>query len=77
MRLFAGLLLGCSLWAQTVDRPRARPIPAASKNLKTGPDVGAKVPAFSLADQAGRERTLASLTGKKGLLLYFVRSADW
>ena len=77
MRLFAGLLVLGSLWAQTVDRPRARPIPAASKNLKTGPDVGAKVPEFTLADQAGRQRTLSSLRGKNGLLLYFVRSADW
>ena len=77
MRLFAGLLLIGSLCAQTVDRPRARPIPAASKNIKTGPEVGAKVPEFTLADQAGRNRTLASLSGKNGLLLYFVRSADW
>ncbi len=77
MRLFAGLLLLGSLWAQTVDRPRARPIPAAAKNLKSGPDVGVKVPVFKLVDQAGRNRTLASLMGKKGVLLYFVRSADW
>ena len=77
MKLFAGLLVLGSLLAQTVDRPRARPIPAASKNLKTGPDVGAKVPEFTLADQAGRQRTLSSLRGKNGLLLYFVRSADW
>ncbi len=77
MRLFAGLLVLGSLWAQTVDRPRARPIPAASKNLKTGPDVGAKVPEFALPDQAGRSQSLTSLSGKNGLLLYFVRSADW
>lgn len=78
MRIIASLVcLSALCFAQVVDRPRARPIPAAAKNLKTGPDVGAKVPAFSLTDQTGRQRTLASLRGKKGLLLYFVRSADW
>lgn len=39
--------------------------------------VGAKAPDFTLPDQAGRSRTLASLMGRNGLLLYFVRSADW
>jgi peroxiredoxin len=39
--------------------------------------VGGKAPDFALPDQSGRSWTLASLTGKNGLLLYFVRSADW
>jgi hypothetical protein len=78
MKIIASLVwLSAVAWAQSVDRPRVRPIPAAGKNLKTGPEVGASVPAFSLADQAGRNRTLESLSGKNGLLLYFVRSADW
>ena len=62
---------------QAADRPRVRPLPAASKDLKTGPEPGAKVPGFTLPDQQGRARTLASITGRNGLLLYFVRSADW
>lgn len=45
--------------------------------MKTGPAVGAAVPAFTLPDQQGRPRSLKSLTGKRGLMLYFVRSADW
>ncbi len=43
----------------------------------TGPAVGQPIPAFSATDQTGRTRTLADLTGKKGLVLLFVRSADW
>lgn len=42
-----------------------------------GPQAGDKVPAFSLPDQQGRTRTLASLMGPKGLVLVFNRSADW
>jgi hypothetical protein len=43
----------------------------------TGPGKGERVPGFTLPDQTGAQRTLASLMGKKGLMLYFVRSADW
>jgi hypothetical protein len=32
---------------------------------------------FTLPDQHGRSRTLASLMGPKGLMLVFYRSADW
>ena len=42
-----------------------------------GPQVGAKVPEFSLPDQTGTVRTLQSLMGPKGLMLLFYRSADW
>lgn len=78
MKGFAALIAAAfCLSAQNSERPRPRPLPPASKDLKTGPEVGAKVPNFTLPDQTGRKRTLASLTGKNGLLLYFVRSADW
>ncbi len=42
-----------------------------------GPAVGASVPAFQLPDQNGQTRDLRSLTGPKGLMLVFFRSADW
>ena len=42
-----------------------------------GPQVGEKVPPFTLQDQHGDPRTLASLMGPKGLVLVFSRSADW
>ena len=42
-----------------------------------GPQVGQALPAFSLEDQHGASRDLASLTGPKGLVLVFFRSADW
>jgi len=44
---------------------------------KLGPQVGDRVPDFSLTDQHGQSRTLASLVGPKGAMLVFYRSADW
>jgi peroxiredoxin len=44
---------------------------------KLGPQVGARVPDFTLSDQNGQQRSLKSLTGPKGLMLVFSRSADW
>ncbi|MBL0158714.1 MAG: redoxin domain-containing protein [Bryobacterales bacterium] len=49
----------------------------AAPPTPSGPAVGQPIPAFSATDQAGRTRTLADLAGKKGLVLLFVRSADW
>ena len=44
---------------------------------KLGPQVGRRVPDFSLKDQTGKVRTLQSIMGPKGAMLLFVRSADW
>jgi hypothetical protein len=43
----------------------------------SGPEVGRRIPAFEARDQNGTTQTLASLRGPKGLVLLFVRSADW
>ena len=50
---------------------------AQSTAPRTGPDVGQKIPAFQASDQNGRVQTFDTLKGKKGLVLLFVRSADW
>jgi hypothetical protein len=42
-----------------------------------GPAVGSKMSGFSLKDQDGKTRTLASLLGPKGAVILFFRSADW
>ena len=44
---------------------------------KLGPQVGATVPDFSLADQHGKKWTLQSVMGPKGAMIVFYRSADW
>jgi len=50
---------------------------AAADKVPTGPNPGAMVPEFSAVDQTGRTRKLADLSGPKGLMLVFFRSADW
>jgi thiol-disulfide isomerase/thioredoxin len=42
-----------------------------------GLQPGAKAPSFTLQDQTGKTQNLSSLTGPKGLVLLFFRSADW
>ncbi|MCP5118437.1 MAG: hypothetical protein GY953_47100 [bacterium] len=66
----------CSLsFAQ--DRKRLRPVPKGDLNMKTGPAVGERIPHFEAVDQDGKRQTFDTLKGENGLVLMFVRSADW
>jgi hypothetical protein len=49
----------------------------SAATIKTGPATGSRIPDFTAVDQHGRSRNFASLRGPKGLVLMFVRSADW
>ncbi len=57
--------------------PQVTAADTAPDFTKLGPQAGEKVPDFTLPDQHGQTRTLASLMGPKGLVLVFNRSADW
>ena len=48
-----------------------------AQRIKTDPEVGQRVPAFSATDQNGRTQDLKSIMGPKGGMLVFFRSADW
>ena len=72
--LLSGLLVAL---CYADERPRLRPLPDLDKNVKTGPGVGARIPQFEASDQSGKTQTFESLRGPKGLVLLFVRSADW
>lgn len=48
-----------------------------NRNVASGIEIGERAPDFALRDQTGRVRSLHDLSGAKGLLLVFVRSADW
>ena len=67
--LLAGLLIQAPSIAQT---PRQK-----IDVSKLGPQVGERVPDFSLPDQNGKTQTLQSIMGPKGAMLVFIRSADW
>ena len=67
----------------TLDAEGAAPSQAAQSTRarvevsKLGPQVGERVPEFSLPDQTGRIRSLESVMGPRGAMLVFLRSADW
>jgi hypothetical protein len=56
---------------------QAQPPPPAIGTATLGPQVGAVVPPISGVDQFGKLQSLATLSGPKGLMLVFSRSADW
>lgn len=49
----------------------------ASISAPIGLEVGEKAPAFSAADQYGRQQSNETLQGPKGTILLFFRSVDW
>ena len=52
--------------------------PATPVDTSTiGPQVGARVPPLAGVDQFERAQTLDSISGPKGAMLVFFRSADW
>jgi cytochrome oxidase Cu insertion factor (SCO1/SenC/PrrC family) len=66
--LLAALLIQTAAMAQSPNRIDVS---------KLGPQVGERVPDFTLKDQNGKPRTLQSIMGPKGAMLVFYRSADW
>ena len=72
------LALLCGLTATILEaRQSSTPTRPKIDVSKLGPQVGERVPDFSLPDQNGATRTLQSIMGPKGALLVFIRSADW
>jgi len=69
-----GVVVGFLVRADAQQPAAQLPLPVVQK---LGPQVGARVPDFTLFDQAGQRRSLQSLMGPKGLMLVFSRSADW
>ena len=64
-------------WRHSVEPLQAQGTRAQIDVSKLGPQVGERVPDFRLFDQAGKERTLQSIMGRRGAMLVFVRSANW
>jgi hypothetical protein len=69
------LLLACHVTQLAVKAQT--PPPQKIDLSKLGPQVGERVPDFSLKDQNGKTWTLQSIMGAKGAMLVFLRSADW
>jgi len=65
-------VLGASLWGLFSWFERLQ-----NRNVSSGIALGQAAPDFSLPDQSGRARSLHDVSEPKGVLLVFVRSADW
>ena len=74
MKLFTISWPAVALIAGLLAQAPARPKVDVSK---LGPQVGERVPDFSLKDPDGKTWTLQSIMGPKGAMLVFFRSADW
>ncbi len=73
-------LLGPASWINIVHgepQGRTSTAPTLPDVQRVGPQVRSMVPGFTLSDQGGRQRSLRSLMGPKGLMLVFSRSVDW
>lgn len=75
-RILPILVIAATLEAGTSPAPAQPPAPAVDV-AALGPQVGTVVPPISGVDQFGTAQTLATLSGPKGLMLVFSRSADW
>ena len=67
-------LMAAAMVVPIIAQPQARQKIDVSK---LGPQVGERVPDFSLKDQNGKDWALKSIMGPKGAMLVFLRSADW
>jgi cytochrome oxidase Cu insertion factor (SCO1/SenC/PrrC family) len=77
---FIALAIAGPALAQQPPAPRpgsGQATPTVVNVQALGPQVGARIPDFTLVDQSGTPRTLRSLMGSKGLMLVLFRSADW
>ncbi len=72
--VMATLILGLT-WM--VYAPTSTPTRTRIDVSQLGPQVGERVPDFSLPDQNGQLHTLNSIMGPNGALLLFHRSASW
>jgi hypothetical protein len=80
MKLFWTIVFvaGTAIASLSPQQSAQPPAPTPQVDVqRLGPQVGDRVPDFTLQDQGGRSRTLQSLMGRNGLMLVFYRSADW
>ena len=71
--LLAAALLALPLGTSVRAQPARTPVEVHS----LGPQVGERVPDFSLPGQNGQVWTRDSIMGEQGAMIVFHRSADW
>jgi peroxiredoxin len=71
------LLLGLALATTVLVGAASTALAQVPAGMELGPKVGARAPAFSVTSTLGEMNTFDTLKGRRGLVLVFVRSADW
>jgi peroxiredoxin len=71
------MLMSLALVAPIVGGSATAVLAQVPAGMELGPKVGAKAPAFSVTSTSGEMKTFETLKGRRGLVLVFVRSADW
>ncbi len=74
MRMF---VLGLALAASALVGAASSAFAQVPVGMELGPKVGAKAPAFSVISSSSEMKSFETLKGRQGLVLVFVRSADW
>jgi len=76
--MFRSLFAAVLMLTPAAAIAQSAPLDAAEAAAEAfGPGVGETVPALDVVDASGAARSIADLSGEKGLVLYFNRSLDW
>lgn len=70
-------LFALPVFSQTYSKEFLTDIPAGSRGMVSGPEVGERIPDFEALNQHGDSVNLADVMGPNGAMVVFVRSADW
>ena len=70
-------LITCVVAAPAIAQNFLTDIPAGSRGMVSGPEIGERIPDFSAYDQNGNLVSLGDVMGPNGAMVVFHRSADW
>ena len=70
-------LFAFPIFSQTYSKEFLTDIPAGSRGMLSGPEVGERIPDFEALNQYGDLVSLADIMEPNGAMVVFVRSADW
>lgn len=70
-------LISSTLAASALAQNFLTDIPAGSRGMVSGPEIGERIPDFSAYDQNGNRVSLDDVMGPNGAMVVFHRSADW
>lgn len=70
-------LISSALAASAFAQNFLTDIPAGSRGMVSGPEIGERIPDFSAYDQNGNRVSLDDVMGPNGAMVIFHRSADW